>query len=292
MKVLAHAKLNLSLEVLGRRRDGYHEVTSIIQSIALADEITIEAAQDFSLECDVPTLSGEANLAMRAARKIMDRHPRGGGARIQIRKEIPVAAGLGGGSSDAAAVIVGLAVLYGMKLQPTDLQVIAADLGSDVPFFLTGGTAIVKGRGQLVYPLPDVATHWAVLIFPPHSVESKTATLYRKLTPEMWSSGERTNTLAEAISSGRAEWTSLLGNVFEQVADSVFPSMAGHREEMLAAGCSSVHLTGAGPALFSLFASEAEARSSASRLTATGHSPIVTPTLPAHQAAPSLVPIP
>ena len=236
VRVVAFAKVNLCLEVLGKRNDGFHEVRSIMQSIDVADELTIEEASDLTVSCDLPELAGEENLAMRAATALLERYSHDGGARITIRKGIPVASGMGGASADAAAALVGLVNLWGMKVQPSDLQIVAADLGSDVPFFLTGGTTIVKGRGHIVYPLSTTPLLWLVLVVPPHSVERKTAALYRRLTPEDWSGGERVDRLAEAITEGRGVSPVLVSNVFERVAVSVFPALIGYREAMLAAG--------------------------------------------------------
>lgn len=286
IRVVAYAKVNLSLEVLGKRPDGFHEVRSVMQSISLADELLMEKALEFTVECSVPELSGEGNLAASAAEALMERHFVEGGARIRVNKGIPIASGLGGASADAAAVLLGLSALYDMKLQPSDLQIVATKLGADVPFFLAGGAALVKGRGHLVYPLPDASPRWLVLLVPSHSVEGKTATLYRKLTPESWSTGERTERLAEAISHSQTIPVALLGNVFEGVASSVFPGMDRYREAMLAAGCPSVHLSGAGSAIFSMFESETEAHSVASHLTAQGFTPLVARTLASRVASP------
>ncbi len=286
LRVQAYAKINLSLEVLGKRPDGFHEVRSVMQSISLADELTFDRAAALTLECNVRHLAGEENLVMRAARLLQKVASRHHGARISLKKSIPEAAGLGGASSDAAASLVGLSCLWGIETPATELERLAAGLGSDVPFFLKGGTALVKGRGEVVCPLPDAAPRWVVLVAPMHSLPRKTATLYRLLGSESWSSGERTARLVDAIAEGQPVDEDLLGNAFESVAGDVFPDLAGCRAAMLDAGASAVHISGAGPALFSLFLTEDSAKAVAGRLTRRGHHPWVARTLAAREARP------
>ena len=286
LRVLAHAKVNLSLEVLGKRPDGFHEVRSVMQSIGLADELTFDRASKLTLECNVRRLAGEENLVMRAARLLQKVAGCRCGARISLRKSIPEAAGLGGASSDAAASLVGLSCLWGLGTPEAELERLAADLGSDVPFFLKGGTALVKGRGEVVLPLPDAAPRWLVLVAPMHSLARKTATLYGLLSSESWSSGERTARLVDAITKGCPVDEGLLGNIFESVAGDLFPDLACCRAAMLDAGAPAVHLSGAGPALFSLFPSEDSARAVAGRLTRQGLRPWVVRTLAAREARP------
>jgi 4-diphosphocytidyl-2-C-methyl-D-erythritol kinase len=159
---LAHAKINLTLDVLGRRPDGYHELRSVMQTVSLADELTVEAAPHLSLEVDRDGSSppghagvpeGRANLVWRAAEELRRRRGYQGGARLRLCKRIPAAAGLGGGSSDAAATLLSLNALWGLRCSRADLVEVAAALGSDVPFFLWGGTALVSVRGERVQPL-------------------------------------------------------------------------------------------------------------------------------------------
>lgn len=282
--IATYAKVNLSLEVLGKRPDGFHEVRSVMQSISLRDELAMEPAPTLSLQCDLPHLSGDDNLVIRAARALQGLAGRSQGARIRLAKGIPEAAGLGGASADAAATLVGLDHLWGLGLSVDRLEEVASTLGSDVPFFLFGGTALVSGRGELVSPLPDAPPNWLVLLVSEHSLAAKTATLYHLLGPESWTSGERTERLVEAFTQLRPLEDDLLGNAFESVADRAFPGLLAFREAMLAAGAQRVHLSGAGPALFSLFPGESAARAVASRLAGRGHQPLIARTLPACKA--------
>ena len=139
----ARAKVNLTLEVLGRREDGYHDIASIIQTIDLCDTLSLEPADSILFECDKPELQSQDNLALKAAYLLKASTGYDGGARITLLKGIPVSAGLGGGSSDAAATLTGLNTFWGLGLPLDELIPLAAQLGSDVPFFLHGGTAMV-----------------------------------------------------------------------------------------------------------------------------------------------------
>ncbi len=261
LRVRAPAKINWTLEVLGKRPDGYHETRSIMQTIDLADGITLREADEISL-----SLGGEAgmllhapveeNLAYRAARLLRGEAKRG--VQIELEKRIPIAAGLGGGSSDAAAVLRGLRRLWKLDVSDEELRSIGAGLGSDVPFFLRSGTALVSGRGEQVETLPDVAEQTLIVAWD-ESVkeEHKTARMYAALRPEHFSDGSRTARLAERIRRGEAVRDEDVYNVFEQVR-----SPEGNRVEVSPAhqGTSATsHLCGSGPAWYFMIASQSDA---------------------------------
>jgi len=145
---------------------------------------------------------------------------------------------------------------------------------------------LARGRGEIVDPLPDIPTHWMVLLVPSHALSAKTAELYRRLTPDDWSGGERTKRLAQAIRERRALREELLSNSFEAVADRLFPSLAEARRALLEAGAAGVHLSGAGPALFALFPNGTEARRAADLLSLAGHRPILAHTVRSEEARP------
>ena len=149
LTIRAFAKINLTLEVLGKRANGYHEVATVMQTIDLCDELTLEPSSGVSLRCSDPALETTDNLVLRAANLLREHAGGDSGAGMYLRKSIPVAAGLGGGSSDAAAALVGLRELWNLEEAVPDLRPLAAALGSDVPFFLSGGTAIAEGRGDV-----------------------------------------------------------------------------------------------------------------------------------------------
>jgi 4-diphosphocytidyl-2-C-methyl-D-erythritol kinase len=254
---LAPAKLNLSLEVIGRRPDGYHDLATIFQTVALSDELYLAPADDLSLECDHPELGGEENLVLRAARALRALLGTDAGARLTLRKHIPIAAGLGGGSSDAAAAIRGLIRLWGASVDPGELSALARELGADVPFLLRGGRALAAGvRAELEW-LPD-GPELPPVAAPP----DKTARAYRALAREAWSDGAVTRRLAADAGADVAA----APNAFESVADDLFPTLAAARARMLAAGAPGARLTGAGPTLFTLVDHEAEAASIASAI--------------------------
>jgi 4-diphosphocytidyl-2-C-methyl-D-erythritol kinase len=257
MKLVAPAKINWTLEVLGRREDGYHEVRMVMQTIGLCDELEIEAGEGLGLEVDGPHEATENDLVLRAA-ALLD-EGRGRGAQMRLTKRIPVAAGLGGGSSDAAAALRGLNELWGLGQDTEQLAGLAAKLGSDVPFFVAGGTALAEGRGERVTPLPDVAEAWLVVLAPPIAVAEKTKRMYAALTPADFSDGARTDACVAAIREGRPLTDDELHNAFERTAFEVFEGLEAYREALLAAGARRAHLAGAGPALFALAADEASA---------------------------------
>ena len=166
----APAKLNLTLEILGRRKDGYHNIASVMQTVGLQDTLHFapRAGDEIVVECDTPDLAENParNLVWRAARLVQQARSVAAGATIRLDKAIPLAAGLGGGSSDAAATLRGLSRLWDLALSEAELQNLASLLGSDVAFFLRGGTALAEGRGEGITPLRPLTTGWFVLVTP------------------------------------------------------------------------------------------------------------------------------
>ena len=169
MVIHCYAKINLTLEILGKRADGFHEVRTVMQTVGLADRLEVSAAADLSFTCSDPALATPDNLVYRAARLLQAEYAVRTGAALRLEKRIPVAAGLGGGSSDAAATIVALNRLWNLQLSLTEQRRLAARLGSDVPFILTGGTALATGRGERITPLPPLPQ------LPPHWVRARAA---------------------------------------------------------------------------------------------------------------------
>ena len=241
------------LEVLQRRPDGYHEVRTVIQTIDLCDTLELHPASELCLEMHGEGLPPEQeNLVTKAARLLQERADGLPGARMRLSKAIPVAAGLGGGSSDAAAALRGLNELWGLDLPLEELVDVAARLGSDVPFFLHGGTALAEGRGERVTPLPDAPRQELVVALPPLTLADKTRRMYSLLTPTDYTDGSMAGRLADAIRQGRPVADEHLFNVFDGPAFRTFPELERLRRALLAAGARSVHLAGSGPALFAL----------------------------------------
>ena len=260
LRLRAPAKLNWTLEVLAARPDGYHEVRTVLQTLALLDWLTLTPAAGLSL-----TLHGEAgpladeppgaNLAYRAAALLREQTGNRDGARIELEKGVPVAAGLGGGSSDAAAVLRGLWRLWNLSISDDELASLAAGLGADVPFFLRGGTALASGRGDAVIPLPDGPLQRLVIAWsarPPAT--DKTARMYAALRPEHYTDGSRTEGVAARLRAGEAVADDDLCNVFGKVLPVVDPAAA--RAFEAARGLGRSHLAGSGPAFFFLLEPE------------------------------------
>jgi 4-diphosphocytidyl-2-C-methyl-D-erythritol kinase len=259
MRLTAPAKINWTLEVLARRDDGYHEVRTVLQTIDLWDEVRLEPADTLSLTAQGDHQSTEQDLALAAARLLAEETGRPPRASIGLAKRIPSAAGLGGGSSDAAAALRGLDRLWGTALGDDGLSALAARLGSDVPFFLRGGTALAEGRGELVSALPDVPTAWLLILVPPYKLADKTKRMYQALTTSVFSDGSRSQAVAQRIREGERIDDPWLFNAFEPSAFRTFAGLERYREVLLAAGARRVHLTGSGPALFALASERAEA---------------------------------
>jgi len=266
----ACAKVNLSLEVIGRRDDGYHEIRSILQTIDLADRMTFRLADGMHLTCSSPALEGESNLVIGAARALQDATGHNQGAVIRLEKHIPVAMGLGGGSSNAAATLRALNRLWGLGLSVEDLRKLAGEVGSDVPFFVSGGTALVSGRGEAVYPLPPAPTLWLVLLAPPLWMANKTARVYSLMGENCYTTGDATQKLLKALEEGQLT-SDILFNCFERVMQTAFTGIETFVAALLDVGAPRAHLAGAGPALFTLVSEREEAEALAGKLTAAGH---------------------
>lgn len=252
IRLFAPAKINLCLEVIGKRDDGYHDVRTVLQAIDLADELTFEPADDLTLTVEPSrSVPVEGNLVLRAAELLGKAIGISAGAKITLRKRIPVAAGLGGGSSDAAATLLGLRSLWAPEFPDADIYRIAAALGSDVPFFIRGGTALGQGRGDALEMLPLPVERHAVIMTVPEPVDAaKTARLYGLLGPAHFTDGTRAGEVARRIRAGES-LKGAMHNVFESVASqayryyndscAIFGGFGGR-----------IMLAGAGPSLFRL----------------------------------------
>ncbi|HVW09695.1 MAG TPA: 4-(cytidine 5'-diphospho)-2-C-methyl-D-erythritol kinase [Bryobacteraceae bacterium] len=259
-RVRAFAKLNLGLRILYRRPDNYHELRTVFQTISLADSLNIsfDPARSLSIAMegtpDIPD-----NLAERAARLVMEAAGKTGAVRLQLRKRIPSGAGLGGGSSDAAAVLLALPVLAGFTLPLDRLLALAAQLGSDVPFFLYGGAALGLGRGEELYPIPDSSARQALLVT--SDVHSSTADAYRDLSATLGGNSLTNVALQNKLGSfQRGVWGDVSGygkssiiNDFEDVVLARYPVLREVRERLIRAGAACVAMTGSGSAIFGIF---------------------------------------
>ena len=269
LRLSAYAKINLSLEVIGRRDDGYHEIATILQTVDLADTVTLRMGDGLTVECDDAALSGEGNIVWQAAVALANHTGISPNAHIAIEKRIPVAAGLGGGSADAAAALRGLNRLWGLDLPAGELESVAAALGSDVPFLLSGGTALATGRGERVQPLSAADGLEVLLVAPAQTIEAKTPTLYRALDPSDFSDGAETHRLASGVGGGYLT-SGDCRNAFTRAALEIFPGLADVWEKTAAVTTHRPQLSGAGPSIFCIPSDEGERNSADDALRNTG----------------------
>jgi 4-diphosphocytidyl-2-C-methyl-D-erythritol kinase len=266
IELRAYAKINLTLDVLGLRDDGYHEIDSIVQTIGLYDSLTLERAPEMRLAVDgfeAPT--DERNLVWQACVLLKERYGLAGGVSASITKRIPAQAGLGGGSSDAAAALIGTAQLYGIAPDQSELVDMAARLGSDVPFFLTGGTARMRGRGEIIEPLPDAPKLDLVIVWPGFGVS--TAQAYRRLDQRTDPSACATDKALVAVRTGDAEGLAAsVSNDFEAVVLAERPELVEVKSEMQQLGAKSSLLCGSGSAISGIMSSATQAAEAAEAL--------------------------
>jgi 4-diphosphocytidyl-2-C-methyl-D-erythritol kinase len=258
--VPAYAKINLTLAVLSRRADGYHNLSSVMQAISLHDtlRLTPNRSGRLRVSADSPELNTPANLALRAALALRETvGDEALGVEIELLKAIPSPGGLGGGSSDAASVLLALDALWETRLPHEQLAQVTATLGSDVPYFLSGGTALIEGRGERVTPLPDAQLLWLVLARPPVAVS--TAAVYRALTPEECTTDDDTNAVVQAIQQGQPLPLNRLSNSLESPVMDDHPQIAATRDALLACGAPLVRMSGSGPTLYVPFGALEEA---------------------------------
>jgi 4-diphosphocytidyl-2-C-methyl-D-erythritol kinase len=281
MRLRAAAKINWVLEVLGRRDDGYHEIRSLVQTVGPCDALEFTAGERLNLEVEGAEQALQDNLVLRAATLL----GRGAsGAHIRLTKHIPVAAGLGGGSSDAAAALRGLNELWRLDYEDAHLVEMAAGIGSDVTFFIHGGTALAEGRGERVTPLPDPSPVWLVLLVAPFRLPEKTRRMYDALRPADFTDGHRAEALQRRLQRGLPIGDADLHNAFEPAAYEVFQGLDAYRDALLAAGARRVHLAGSGPALFALGLDEDDARATHESLRPPGGKALLVRTLTAAEA--------
>lgn len=258
----AFAKVNRSLRVLGKRSDGYHELDTIFQTVDLTDTLNFLEREDGRL---VLTIEGadfpatEENLVLRAAQALLARAGVTRGADIHLSKKIPIGGGMGGGSSNAAAALLGLSALWSLRLSDADLDALAASLGSDVPFFLLGGRARGTGRGEILEPLEDGPEEWLVLVFPRFSLSA--AVVYGALAASALTDPAAATNLRGSDSGGGPD-----RNDLEPAAESLRGELRRFRAALSDSGAMSARLSGSGSTVFGLFGDEESARRATERL--------------------------
>jgi 4-diphosphocytidyl-2-C-methyl-D-erythritol kinase len=252
----AFAKINWSLSILGKRTDGYHEIDAVIQTISLHDTITLERTDDKTIRlwCDDRSIpSHETNLVWRAAAALRNQYSIDWGVKIRLEKRIPSEAGLGGGSSDAAATLITLGHLWEVETSEDEFVRIAKSLGSDVPFFFLGGTARATGRGELLEPLDDASEQHLLIIKPNANVS--TAKAYDAVnSPALTSSDAKPILLRSQASDDSASfYLDALHNDFEAVVFQLEPEIERAKNALLKSGAPAAMLCGSGSAVFGIF---------------------------------------
>jgi 4-diphosphocytidyl-2-C-methyl-D-erythritol kinase len=260
IEITAPAKINLTLEVLKKRPDGFHEIRSVLQTIDLHDTLYFEQGERVTWECDGPGWSSAQSLVSKAVSLLREAAGVTKGAVIKIEKRIPLMSGLGGDSSDAAAVLKGLIELWDLEIPQEKMVEIAARLGSDVMFFLNGGTALAAGRGERITQLPPARKMWVVLVMPDIPVEmGKTGRMYSLLKPVYFTDGSITQKLVDTLKQKKPFLPAMIYNVFENIAFEDFTLKHLCLDPMIKSGALHVHLAGSGPVLFTMLAEKARA---------------------------------
>lgn len=256
MKLIANAKINLTLDVVNKRSDGYHNVKMIMQSLEFGDEITIcKAESGIHLSGSEKSLAYDGtNLAYKSAELFFSESKINGGAKIHIEKKIPICAGLAGGSSDAAAVLVALNDLYGKPFESDILSKLGSRLGADVPFCIAKGTMLAEGIGEILTPLAPLPQKNVLLVKPP--IDISTPWAYKSLNLETMPH-PKTDLAAEYISSKKtAELYDIMGNIFEHAVFCKYPVAGDIKRRMKEYGANAALMSGSGPTIFGIFENE------------------------------------
>ena len=271
LRIRSHAKINLYLDVLNKRRDGFTNIETIFQTVSLADELTFEPrASNVTMECSLPEVpADESNLIVLAARLLQEATGCTAGVHVCLEKRIPMAAGLAGGSGNGAAALVALNQLWELGLSMARLERLAARLGSDVPYCLRGGTVAATGRGERMTPLPPIGETWFVLLHP--DLHVSTREVYS--SPDLERSAEqpfagKTPAFRGAIDDvvcGRI--SEVLFNRMESAAFRMHPPLADWKRRLIDADCEAAIMSGSGPTVLGLCSSRAEAESIGKKLT-------------------------
>ena len=272
MRVLSFAKVNLWLRVVGKREDGFHDIETFFHTISLHDELQLEPSDELSIVMNSPEPwaarmpTQEDNIAFRAALLLAERTD-APGARIEISKNIPLSAGLAGGSGNAAAVLTALRQLWDVAIDHDELMGIAASLGSDVPFMLVGGTALGRGRGDLLERVPDAPSLWFVLGIADRGLS--TGEVYERWRPEHSGTGDLGIFRDILVSGDPDDVAAAVRNDLEPAALELRPELAAQLETMTTAGALKAFISGSGPTVVGLARSQEHAASVAARLSDT-----------------------
>lgn len=251
----AYGKLNLSLDIVGKREDGYHLVCMVMQTVDLYDELTIQKTDKpgIQLTTDRPDLpTNEDNLIYKAAKLLFDEFQIKGGVSIHLKKQIPIAAGMAGGSADCAATLLGINTLFDLKLTEQDLQKRAVTMGADIPYCIMGGTALSEGIGEVLTPISPVPDCHVLLVKP--NIDISTKWVYQTLRWNTLTSHPDTKKMLSALEAqSLSEVSATMENVLETVTIPAYPVIASIKEKLLSLGAINAMMSGSGPTVFGLF---------------------------------------
>jgi 4-diphosphocytidyl-2-C-methyl-D-erythritol kinase len=259
ISVKAFAKINLGLRIQRKRLDGYHDIETVFHRINICDELTFEEAESVSLSSAGSALpNDDTNLCIRAA-KILQQHCNcNRGARIILNKRIPVGAGLGGGSSDAAVTLRALAQLWNLEISESKFTEIALHLGSDIPYFLNSGTAYAKGRGEILEYFPLVLPYWIVVVYP--NIHISTAWAYAHVEPVEEKGAFTLRDIVQRYKGDAGALSKYLKNDFEPIVSMHHPQIARILETLKSSGAGFAQLSGSGSSVYGLFSNDADAQ--------------------------------
>ncbi|MBQ7032356.1 MAG: 4-(cytidine 5'-diphospho)-2-C-methyl-D-erythritol kinase [Clostridia bacterium] len=278
LSIRAHAKINLSLDIIGKRPDGYHDLSSVMQSIRLHDEVTLRSQKEITVRCDLRFLPCDnRNIAWKAARLFMDELQTDDGIGIQIKKHIPVGGGLGGGSADAAAVLMGLNRMYGFPVTFDRLLQLGLACGADVPFCMTGGTCLAEGLGERLMPLPSMPHCHILLLRPRFSLSTKK--MFGLVDVKKIKHHPDTRGLINALNNRDAEGVTVrMFNCLEAFAPRL--EIREYKQLLLDEGAKAALMTGSGSVVYGIFSSFEKAASAKERFSAMGLRPCLTAPVP------------
>ncbi len=249
MNIKSYAKINLTLDILKKREDGYHEIATVFQQVGLCDEIELtKISEGIEIECNVKNIAHEGNLAYKAARLVKEKYPITEGVKIDLEKTIPIGAGLSGGSSNAAAVLKGMNELFSLNLSSNELIELSKELGMDVAFHILGGTCVGRGRGEILEKVADFPAHYVVIVYPGFSIN--TAKAYGGIDIDTVGKKKSTGKFIENYS------LDYLHNDFEQSIFKEYPKLEELKKQL---GDHSL-LSGSGSCVFGLFEKEEDAQ--------------------------------
>ncbi len=272
LELNALGKINLGLDVLGRRDNGYHDVRMVMQSVYVYDRICVEKKKNAGIELStnlgyLPV--NENNLAYKAAKLLMDEFSIEEGVKIHLEKHIPVAAGMAGGSSDAAAVLHGLNRMFGLGLSREDLMKRGLELGADVPYCIMRGTALAEGIGEVLTPLPKIPKCFALIAKPPIIVSTKT--VYEKLDSLEIVEHPDIDGIIEGLNQGNLEMIcGSMGNVLEKVTIEDYPVIEEIKNVMKENGAINAMMSGSGPTVFGIYKERKQAKAAGEKIRTLG----------------------